>query len=131
MSQSIQSGSTTVSGSVTTTIASQTGNALTSVACALQAGAGSLTLGTVPALKKWRIYGGSMMFYYGAGANYCELLANGAAFLVCGAQTSGCNSVTTNFGNNYIEIAAGQTVVMTVTGGGAAKANVTYQQVDA
>jgi len=131
MGQTIQTGQTTVTGSVTTTIASQAGNALTPKAKATQNGAGSATIHTTTVAKVCRIYGASLEYRYGAGGSTAEITANGVPILLAGCHTSGANSVAVNFGNNYIQIAAGQTVALTITGGGNACGTVQLIEVDA
>jgi len=127
MSQSIQTGNTAVSGSVTT-VGTFTPTKNTVIgATALKAGAGSTTIGTVPAGKIWRVIGWTLAstFAAGAGASSITLNAVGVANLICGNSSNNSVGMSLSYSDAYV-LAAGQTAVVTTDANNNAYASIAY-----
>lgn len=140
MSQSIQSGKTTVTGSVTTATTISANIPLT-VLSANNQSSGTTTLGTVPANKEWRIVGYSITGYTATNTAYTGALtlnAKGGAIGYLGTASTTAN-IPTHFEKTcmlpmgtYISVTAGNTVQSVFSGnGGVYATQVFYFEVDA
>lgn len=137
MSQSIQSGKTSVSGSVTTSVASMSGNALSFASGTNTSGSTPTTVLTVAGGRKYRIRS-----ILAATSNYAASVVTGWVKIdgVIVIQFTSTGNATTpsqlsnnlNLGSDYIEIAATKTVTIQAGNNSAAiTATIVYEDVAA
>jgi hypothetical protein len=109
MPMTVNSGQTTVSGNVTTTISNV--EVACTVLCTVKTNTGDTTCGTVPANKVWRIRYASISASSTSGINILKF--NGTTVL--GNTNGGAGTVSTfselQLHGGYIELTAGQTIV--------------------
>lgn len=131
------SGTVNVTGNVNAVI-SNTGTAL-SVLNANRTTAGSTTIGTVGAGKKWRVYSMSLCSIdvpSSGTTGSASLLLNSIPYLqhyVNNATSVGYYTgpiAVMDIGPNYVELTEGQTIVLTTGGNGDASATILYVEVN-
>lgn len=130
MATTIGSGKTTISGNVAVTVTGSTYRPMKY----LYSGAG--TLGTVPALKVWRIHAITLNVSANSGTQSSvggSIALNGVTVLYVPVEkntaTVSTGSASLNLGDAYIEIAAGQTVVVTNSSASQVSATIVYEEV--